>query len=47
MEIVGEAVNEYRLQTASTMQDIVLLGIATWGIVDGRANLQDKNVIIF
>ena len=44
MEIVGEAVHEYNLQNRASKHDIVVLGIATWGIVANRTCLLDKNV---
>ena len=43
MEIVGEAVRDYHLQNGSAKQ-IVVVGIAVWGIVANRERLMDKNV---
>ena len=39
MEFVGEAVKDFQLQSGSTEQQVVALGIATWGIVDNKQSL--------
>ena len=39
MEFVGDAVKDFQLQAGSTEQQVVALGIATWGIVDNRESL--------
>ncbi len=44
MEFVGDAVKDYTLQTGSSDQEVVALGIATWGIVDNKRNLISEEV---
>ena len=44
MEFVGEAVKEYMLTQGVIEQQIVALGIATWGIVDNKEALVDPDV---
>ena len=39
MEFVREAVKDFQLQSGSTEQQVVALGIATWGIVDNKQSL--------
>ena len=39
MEFVGEAVKDFHLQSGSAEQQVVALGIATWGIVDNKQSL--------
>ena len=46
MEFVGDAVQDYTLQTGSSDQEVVALGIATWGIVDNKRNLISEEVRI-
>lgn len=40
MKLVGEAVREHNVLSHYTENNIVALGIATWGIVDGNENLN-------
>lgn len=44
MEIVGEAVREHMLQNGAFEQNVVVLGIVTWGIILNKAALRDNNV---
>ena len=39
MEFVGDAVKDFQLQSGSSDQQVVALGIATWGIVDNKKSL--------
>ncbi len=44
MEFVGDAVKDFMLQSGSSDQHVVALGIATWGIVDNRESLISEEV---
>jgi len=44
MEVVGEAVREHMLQNGAFEQNVVVLGIVTWGIILNKAALRDNNV---
>ena len=44
MEFVGEAVKEHQLTAGRTEQQVVALGIASWGIVDNRNQLMSDGV---
>jgi len=46
MEIVGEAIQEQKLQPGTLDKQIVLLGIASWGIIANKSCMEDKNVNI-
>ena len=43
MKIVGEAVNDYQMTSASSDQKIVALGIATWGIINNKKALVNPD----
>ena len=43
MKIVGEAVNDYQMTSASSDQKIVALGIATWGIINNKKDLVNPD----
>ena len=44
MAFVGEAVRDHMLTTGESEQNVVALGIATWGIVDNKDNLEAGDV---
>ncbi len=44
MEFVGDAIKDFHLQSGSSEQQVVALGIATWGIVDNRDSLIPEDV---
>ena len=44
MELVGDAVREYNLETGTSKRQIVLVGIVSWGLVANRKNLKDSKV---
>ena len=43
MEFVGDAVRDHRI-TSGKKEDVVALGIATWGMVANRLNLDGDDV---
>ena len=43
MEFVGEAVKEHMLTAGRSEQQVVALGIATWGIVEERHMLMSHD----
>ena len=47
MEFVGDAVKDFMLQSGSSDQHVVALGIATWGIVDNRESLISEEVQLY
>ena len=44
MEIVGDAILDYMLQTGGTEKRITALGIASWGFVGNRSALVSPDV---
>ena len=44
MEFVGEAVRDYILATGSSGQNVVAIGIATWGVIDNNKALISSDV---
>ena len=46
MEIVGEAVRDYMLQTSGTDRRIIALGVASWGFVANNQALISQDVCI-
>ena len=44
MAFVGEAVRDHMLTTGASEQNVVALGIATWGIVDNKESLEGEDV---
>ena len=42
MAFVGEAVRDHMLTTGASEQNVVALGIATWGIVDNKDSLDSQ-----
>ncbi len=44
MEFVGDAVKDFHLQSGSSEQQVIALGIATWGIVDNKRSLICEDV---
>jgi SLOG in TRPM len=44
MEIVGETILDYMLQTGGTEKRITALGIASWGFVGNRSALVSPDV---
>ena len=46
MAFVGEAVRDHMLTTGASEQNVVALGIATWGIVDNKDNLEAEDVSV-
>lgn len=44
MEIVGETILDYMMQTGGTEKRITALGIASWGYVANKQALVSKNV---
>ena len=47
MAFVGEAVRDHMLTTGASEQNVVALGIATWGIVDNKESLEGEDVSWF
>ena len=46
MEFVGEAAKDHALSGGTFDQQVVALGIATWGIVDNKESLESEDVSI-
>ena len=44
MELVGDAVREYNLETGTSKQQIVLVGIVSWGLVEKQKCWIDTKV---
>ena len=47
MEFVGEAANDHALVSSSTDEQVVVLGVATWGCVDNKHSLISTDVSKF
>ena len=46
MEFVGEAAKDHALSGGTFDQQVVALGIATWGIVDNKESLESEDVSV-
>ena len=44
MKLVGEAAQEYMLESGTSTKQFVVLGIVTWGIIDNRQILIQRHV---